>query len=186
MPFTSSQETQLKTWGMELPTCFLTHLFVFSCHCELLCSSKSIMQYQPLWLELSPWEAVSILTRGCAKPGTTALTPEVYYAPQETSPQQHQWRQHLHTMTPGRSSPLEEVGNDLGKCRSHLAPFADLKFWLERSRVKNKNKLEVLLKWKQVQLSLKTENCMDFILNCVTFDIRQLCDLGQVSWYLWA
>lgn len=44
------------------------------------------MQYQPLWLELSPWEAVSTLTRGSTKPRTAALTPEVHYAPGKTSP----------------------------------------------------------------------------------------------------
>lgn len=65
------------------------------------------MQYQPLGLGLSPWEAVSTLTRGSVKPGTTALTPEAHYAPGEISSQLYHWGQHLHIKTPGQSSSLD-------------------------------------------------------------------------------
>lgn len=84
-------------------------------------------------------------------------------------------------MMPGQNSPLGQIGNDLGKCGSHTGPFADHKLWLERSTIKNKNKAEVLVKWKQVQMSLKNENYMDFTHDCVILNLRHQRDLGQVS-----
>lgn len=143
---------------------------------------KSIMQYQPLWLEFSPWEAVSTLTRGSTKPRTAALTPRSPLCPRENFPlQSHHWRQHLHTTMPGQNSPLGQIGNDLGKCGSHLGPFAARKLWLERSRIKHKKKAEVLVKWKQVQMSLRNENCTGLTHKCVILHLGQQCDLGQVS-----
>lgn len=93
--------------GWTCSTCFPIIFFfpLVTVNCFLVL--KSIMQYQPLWLEHSPWEAVSTLRRGSAEPGTTALTPEVHYASGKTSPQHH-WRQHYTQWPLGRALLLDK------------------------------------------------------------------------------
>ena len=117
------------------PSCFLFHVTV---NCFLLL--KSLMQYQPLWLQHSPFEAISTLRRSSVKPGTITLTPKVHYAPGKTCPQQHHRGSRTCSVTRGRAVLLGQIENDLGKCGSHPAPFAHSKLWLERRRIKNKNK----------------------------------------------
>ena len=125
---------------MELLCLFpiICFLFLVTVKCFLLL--KSLMQYQPLWLEHSPFEAISTLRRSSVKPGTIALTPKVHYAPGEMCPQQHHRGSRTRSDTQGRAVLLGQIENDLGRCGSHLAPFADSKLWLERRRIKNKNK----------------------------------------------
>lgn len=157
---------------------FVSHqLFSFSCHCELLSSSQEHNAMStPLTRAFSLGGSKRIKKRQC-KARNSSIDPRSPLCPGKMSLQQHYWGQHYTPWTLGRALLFGQIENDLGKCRSHSAPFADPKLWLERSRIKNKSKSY----WSENKFRYHWNVKIAWSLHSTVWvDLRQRCDLGKV------